>query len=102
MVGWSLFVLNAVSMARQVGTEKDPVVALEMAGRILVVRTRGGRTDVPAPVDYVVWTEPVKVFAAKRNLKRGERRILVTGVASARAREGLAATGWGLQEHSPR
>jgi hypothetical protein len=93
------FMLNAVGMARQVGNEKDPVAALELAGRILVVRTRGGRTEVPAPVDYVVWTEPVKAFAEKKNLRGAQRRILVTGIASARAREGLRATGWTLEEN---
>jgi len=61
--GEARFVLNAVSMARQMSTERDPVVALDLKGRILVVHTRGGRMEVPAPVDYVVWTEPVKAFA---------------------------------------
>ena len=94
--------LNAAGMARQAGTAKNPVVALELAGRILVVRTRDGRAVVPAPVDYVVWSEPVKAFAQRKNVQRGERRILVTGIASTRAREGLQATGWTLQERSNR
>ena len=68
----------------------------------MVVRTRDGRTAVPAPVDYVVWTEPVKAFAQKKYLKKGERKILVTGLASERSREGLQATGWTLQDHSQR
>lgn len=96
------FVLNAISMARQIGTERDPIVALEMSGRILVVRTRGGRMEVPAPVDYVVWTAPVKAFAARKNSTGVQRKILVTGLASARAREGLQATGWSIAEHSKR
>jgi len=100
--GEARFVLNAISMARQVGTERDPVVAVDLVGRIMVVRTRGGRIEVPAPVDYVVWTEPVKAFAERKNLKVGQRNILVTGLASARAREGLQATGWSVQEHSNR
>lgn len=96
------FMLNAVTMAREIGTERDPVVALDLVGRIMVVRTRGGRVEVPAPVDYVVWTEPVRAFAQRRDLKGAERKILVTGIASARAREGLQATGWAVQEHSKR
>ena len=96
------FMLNAVSMARQIGTERDPVVALNLAGRIMVVRTRSGRVEVPAPVDYVVWTEPVKAFAERKDFKGAERNILVTGIASARAREGLQATGWTVREHSKR
>jgi hypothetical protein len=100
--GEARFILNAVSMARQVSTERDPVVALDLTGRILMVRTRGGRTAVPAPVDYVVWTEPVMAFATRNKSKGARRDILVTGVASARAREGLQATGWDVREHSQR
>jgi hypothetical protein len=98
--GEARFMLNAVSMARRIGTERDPVVALELVGRIVVVRTRDGRVDVPAPVDYVAWTEPVKAFAERKNAKGGQRNVLITGLASARAREGLQATGWTVQEHS--
>jgi hypothetical protein len=96
------FMLNAVSMARQVGTERDPVVALDVAGRIVVVRTRGGRTELPAPVDYIVWTEQVRTFAERKNLKGAQRKILVTGLASERAREGLQAAGWAVAERSKR
>ena len=100
--GEARFMVNAVSMARQISTERDPVVALDLAGRILMVRTRGGRMEVPAPVDYVVWTEPVRAFAERKDLKGVKRNILVTGIASALAREGLRVTGWAVQEHSKR
>jgi hypothetical protein len=100
--GEARFMRNAVSMARQVNTERDPVVAIDVAGRVLVVGTRSGRMEVPVPVDYVVWTEPVKAFAERKNLKGSQREVLVTGLPSARAREGLQATGWTVQEHSKR
>lgn len=73
-----------------------------IARGILVVRTRGGRVAVPAPVDYVVWSEQVRAFAERKNLTGSQRDILVTGLASARAREGLRATGWAVEEHSKR
>src|SRR5437762_939860 len=100
--GEARFMGNAIAMARQISTERDPVVALDLVGRIMVVRTRGGRVMVPAPVDYVVWTEPVKAFAERKDLKGAQRDILVAGIASARAREGLQATGWEVQEHRKR
>ncbi len=100
--GEARFMLNAVSMARQLSTASDPVVALELAGRILVVRARSGRVEVPAPVDYVVWTEAVKSFAERKYVKGTRRTILITGLASTRAREALQATGWSIQEHSKR
>ena len=96
------FMLNAVSMAREVGAGRDPVVSLDLAGRVLVVHTLGARIEVPVPVDYVVWTEQVRTFAERKNLKGARRDILVTGLASERAREGLQAAGWAVQEHSKR
>jgi hypothetical protein len=96
------FLLNALRLADRVGTEADPVSALDLDGRILVVHTRGGRVEVPAPVDYLVWTEPVKTFAALKAPKGETRNVRVTGLASARVREGLRATGWELQERSAR
>jgi hypothetical protein len=100
--GEARFMLNAVSMARQIDTERDRVVALELVGRILLVRTRSGRIEVPAPVDYVVWTQQVRAFAERKGLNGTRRTILVTGLASERAREGLQATGWTFPEHSKR
>jgi hypothetical protein len=96
------FMLNAVNMVRQISTQQDPVVALELARRIMVVRTRGGRVEVPAPVDYVVWTEPVRAFAERKDLKGTRRDILVTGLASERAREGLQAAGWAVRDYNKR
>jgi hypothetical protein len=100
--GEARFVLNTVSMARRVGTDRDPVVSLDVVGRIVVVRTRGGRTYVPAPVDYVVWTEPVKAFAERKNLHGAHGDILVTGLASARARDGMQAARWTVKENVSR
>jgi len=100
--GEARFVVNVVNMARRIGTQGDPVVALDLKGRIVVVRTRAGRTEVPAPVDYVVWTEPVKAFAEQegRGPKGAARNVLVTGISSAVAREGLRQTGWTVRERS--
>jgi hypothetical protein len=68
----------------------------------MVVRTRGGRMEVPAPADYVVWTEPVRAFAERKDLKGTRRNILVTGLESPRARDGLQTTGWAVQELTQR
>lgn len=96
------FIVNAVRVARRIGTERDPVVDLALTGRILMVRTRSGRSVVPAPVDYVVWTQPVKSFAEQRNATGARRSIVATGVASPTARDGLRATGWTIEERSKR
>jgi hypothetical protein len=66
----------------------------------MMVRTRGGRTIVPAPVDYIVWTEPVRNFAARTDRRAAQRTIVAVGIASPVAREGLKAAGWTVQERS--
>ncbi len=95
------YLLNAVTMARKAAAE-DRVVALDLAGRIVVAHMKSGRLVVPAPVDYVVWTEAVKRFAERKDLRGKAREILVTGSASELTHAGLAATGWKLHEHSAR
>ena len=96
------FMLNTVSMARHASTEADPVVSIDVDGRILVLRTRGGRVEVPAPVDYVVWTQAVKTFSEHKRSAGAQRTIRVAGVASTRAREGPHAAGWAVAEQSDR
>jgi hypothetical protein len=100
--GEARFMLNAIAMARQQGTAGDPVVAFDLAGRIVVARTRSGRLVVPAPVDLVVWTEQVRKFAGRSDLRGRPREILVTGTATPRAREGLTASKWTVRENSKR
>jgi len=98
--GEARFMLNAVAMANRMNAAADPVVAVDLAGRIMMVRTRGGRTIVPAPVDYIVWTEPVRNFAARTDRRAAQRTIVAVGIASPVAREGLKAAGWTVQERS--
>jgi len=99
--GEARFMVNAVTMASRMNTPADPIVAVDLAGRIMAVRSRSGRVSVPAPVDYIVWTESVRTFAAKEP-RRADRTIVATGIASPVARDGLKAAGWTLQERSPR
>jgi hypothetical protein len=51
---------------------------------------------VPAPVDYVAWTEPVAAFARRPELRARARTVWVTGRFSARARTELSAAGWAV------
>jgi hypothetical protein len=98
--GEARFMLNAVGMASRIGTEQDPVIALDLAGRILQVRTRAGRVEVPAPIDYLVWTEPVRTFAERTKGVSAQRSILITGLASERTRQGTQAAGWAIRERA--
>ena len=100
--GEARYMVNVADMARKLGLAEGEPVAIDLTRRIVQVQTRGGRMVVPAPVDYIVWTEPVKQFAQRASTPRLRREILVSGSASQSAREGLTATGWALKEHSER
>jgi hypothetical protein len=97
--GEARFMANTIGMARRASRDNDPIVALELTGRILAARARSGRVEIPAPVDYVVWTTSVKKFAERKDLKAARRDVVISGLASARAREGLKETGWAVREH---
>jgi len=64
----------------------------------VVGREKGGGIVVPAPVDYVSWTERVARFANRADLKGSERSIWLTGKMSPRARREFEALGWKLNE----
>src|SRR5262245_60017541 len=85
-----------VAAVRMLGKER----ALEevTATGTLVCRERGGGIVVPAPVDYVSWTERVARFANRADLKAVERSIVLTGKMSPRARKEFEALGWKVRE----
>ena len=64
----------------------------------VVGREKGGGIVVPAPVDYVSWTERVARFANRDDLKAAERSIWLTGKMSPRARREFEALGWKVNE----
>ena len=66
----------------------------------VVGREKGGGIVVPAPVDYVSWTERVARFANRGDLKATERSIVLTGKMSPRARQEFDALGWKVTQGS--
>ena len=53
---------------------------------------------VPAPLDYVAWTDRVADFARRADLKAQERGIWLTGKISPRAWQEMTKLGWMLQD----
>jgi hypothetical protein len=68
----------------------------------VVGRETGGGIVVPAPVDYVSWTERVARFANRDDLKASDRTIWLTGTMSPRARREFEALGWKVKEETRR
>jgi hypothetical protein len=62
-------------------------------------RDRDGVLILPAPVDYISWTERVAYFAQSPKLLAVPKRILwVTGGMSQRAKKEFAANLWLIHE----
>ena len=55
---------------------------------------------MPAPVDYVSWTERIGGFAQRPDLKAARHGIWLTGRISDIAERGFLGLGWKLYEPS--
>ncbi len=71
-------------------------VSLQVLGRLPGAATADGELHVPAPVDYVTWTEEVAHFAQRDDLGSASKVLLHTGRLSPAATAGLLAAGWKL------
>jgi hypothetical protein len=74
-----------------------PLAAVAAPGPI-VGRTAAGALVVPAPVDYVAWTERVARFADRDDLRAPARAAWLSGRMSAMARKEFETRGWKVDE----
>jgi hypothetical protein len=93
-----LIVAATVMLARYHGTV-EPLVQVSAPGPI-IARTKAGSVLVPAPVDYVPWTEPVAKFARRPDLKAKARTVWLTGTLSPQAKREFKALGWTVRDGS--
>lgn len=67
---------------------------LKVIGRLPAGFTASGEMHIPAPVDFVTWTEEVAGFVNRDDLGAMPKVIIHTGTASSAAVAGFAAAGW--------
>ncbi len=67
---------------------------LHLHGRLPGASAADGVVEIPAPVDYVTWTEQVAGFANREDLGTGPKRLIHTGHLSDTATNGFTAAGW--------
>jgi hypothetical protein len=68
--------------------------SLETLGRLPGGINAKGELEVPAPIDYVTWTEEVAAFARRDDLGTAPKVLVHTGKLSPATTAGLAAAGW--------
>jgi hypothetical protein len=92
------FMAGAVGILADHHRNAAPIATLRVAGS-LFGETDAGTVVVPAPVDYVSWTERVAGFAARPEVAGAKSRELwLTGRLSPRTRQDLASRGWTVRE----
>jgi hypothetical protein len=71
----------------------------QVAGRGTVIGIApNGAVVVPAPVEYVSWTERIGGFAQRQDLRAGKRSIRLTGKMSKMAQKGFTGLDWTVRE----
>ncbi len=89
---------TAVRMLADYHEKKKAITAVAAHGP-LIGRDRDGTLVLPAPIDYLSWTERIAAFATNPDFLATKKRTLwVTGKVSPRARKELKANGWTVQE----
>jgi hypothetical protein len=92
------FVTAAVNMLARYHESSEPLALVTAPGPILG-RSVSGRLVVPAPVDYVAWTERAARFADRDDLKSPNRLIWLSGRMDRRAYKAVTARGWTVDEN---
>ena len=91
------FVAAAVNMMARYHERTQPIAAVMAPGPIIGRNARGGLV-VPAPVDYVAWTERAARFAQRDDLKAPVRLAWVSGQFSPKGHKEFEKRGWSVFE----
>jgi hypothetical protein len=92
------FLVTSLKMLDQWGQQRSPITRIRAPG-LLVARDQNGTTIVPAPVDYVSWTERIAGFATDPQLMGMRNRVLwITGKMTPLASQQLQANGWSIRQ----
>ena len=92
------FLVTSLHMLDQWGQQQAPITRLQAPGP-MIARDQNGATILPAPVDYLSWTQRIAGFATDPQLMTRRHRVLwITGKMTPLARQQLAANGWSVRE----
>jgi hypothetical protein len=91
------FLAAAVHLLAHLNVSGIPLRRVTGRGTVVGI-ARDGAVVVPAPVDYLAWTERIGAFAMRSDLRAARRGIWLTGRMSAAAHEGFSQRGWILHD----
>lgn len=91
------FYIAQMRLARRYAKERYPIASMTALGRLGGFRTSKGGLFVPVPLDYLTWTENVKAFVTRKDLKARTRTAWFTGKVSPTAGTELRKAGWSVR-----
>jgi hypothetical protein len=94
-----LFLLRALRMLVRYQQKVAPLATLSAKGTVFATDANGAIV-VPAPVDYVSWTQRVSGFAQRDDLAAAQRGVWLTGRMTARAKAAFEELGWSVHERA--
>jgi hypothetical protein len=95
------FLVTSLHMLDQWSHQQSPITRIWVPG-VIVARDQNGHTILPAPVDYLSWTQRIAGFATDPNLMALPNRTLwITGKMTPLASQQLAANGWTVRQGNP-
>src|SRR5208282_5552011 len=95
------FLVTSLHMLNQWGQQQAPITSIQAPGP-LIAHDQNGATILPAPVDYLSWTQRIAGFATDPNLMAMQNRVLLTtSQMTPLAHQQLVASGWNVQQSQP-
>jgi hypothetical protein len=92
------FITDTVGMLARYHS-RSPLASIIAKGTV-IGRERNGTIVVPAPVDYVSWTQRISYFAHRSDLKAPKRVAMLTGRMSPMAKRNFQKLGWTVYERT--
>lgn len=94
------FLASSVHLLAWLNVTRVAIYQLKTIGNVVGV-TPAGSLVVPAPVDYISWTERIGGFADRPDFQNCRPSLWLTGRMSGAAHRGFTQLGWTLHEVSP-
>jgi hypothetical protein len=92
------FIVTSLHMLAEWSQQKSPITGIQAPG-LLIGTDSNGTTIMPAPVDYVSWTQRIAGFATDPQLMGLQNRVLwITGGMTPLANQQLVANGWRVHQ----
>ena len=92
------FLVTSLHMLVQWSQQQSPITRM-LAPGLIIARDQNGTTILPAPVDYISWTQRIAGFATDPQFMGMRNRVLLTTAPmTPLAHQQLTANGWSVQQ----